>query len=204
MMVTQLIFRVEQWAWKLNKDGVSGMSSSSFHQDWSRIQVLLRIIIFLTGHFQLWFLNVTGELRIIFAGRELDDDLCVDSCDLGNQSILHAVSVISSVSPKAKVSSSPSQASNQSSKDDTTVTVGETNEESDTKVDNSSSKNANRTNSDAIRSMFYCWCDMEEEMSHAKLRVKCSHCQNGAIILHTDPCGWQDVLEPDRIQGKDI
>jgi len=42
---------------------------------------------------------------------------------------------------------------------------------------------------------------MEEKMSHAKLRVKCSHCQNGAIILHTDPCGWQDVLEPDKIQG---
>ena len=143
-------------------------------------------------------------MRIIFAGRELDDDLCVDSCDLGNQSILHAVSVISSVSPNAKASTPTSQASKQSSKDYTSITVEETNEESDTKDDNSSSKNANRTNSDAIRSMFYCWCDMEEKMSHAKLRVKCSHCQNGAIILHTDPCGWQDVLEPDRIQGKEI
>ena len=32
-----------------------------------------------------------GHLRIIFAGRELGDEVSVDSCDLGNQSVLHAV-----------------------------------------------------------------------------------------------------------------
>ena len=32
-----------------------------------------------------------AHLRIIFAGRELGDEVSVDSCDLGNQSVLHAV-----------------------------------------------------------------------------------------------------------------
>ena len=41
------------------------------------------------------------QLRIIFAGRELGDEVSVDSCDLGNQSILHAVTVITAESPAA-------------------------------------------------------------------------------------------------------
>ena len=49
--------------------------------------------------------------------------------------------------------------------------------------------------------MFYCWCDQDDTLSHAKLRVKCRECHNGAIILHTDPCSWDDVLKSDRIQG---
>jgi parkin len=34
------------------------------------------------------------ELRIIFAGKELRDDVPLAACDLGNQSVLHAVRVV--------------------------------------------------------------------------------------------------------------
>lgn len=34
------------------------------------------------------------ELRIIFAGKELRDDVALDTCDLGSQSILHAVKIV--------------------------------------------------------------------------------------------------------------
>lgn len=35
------------------------------------------------------------SLRIIFAGKELPDDMVMRQCDLGNHSILHAVRVVS-------------------------------------------------------------------------------------------------------------
>lgn len=36
----------------------------------------------------------TQDLRIIFAGKELPDDLVIQQCDLGNHSFLHAVRVV--------------------------------------------------------------------------------------------------------------
>lgn len=105
------------------------------------------------------------NLRIIFAGRELNDDLCVDSCDLGNQSVLHAVTV------EAKSNHSPA--------------------------------NATMPHADGVRrlAMFYCWCGHDDKLCPAKLRVKCSDCDEAAVILSRDPGGWEDVLIPSRIQG---
>ena len=105
------------------------------------------------------------NLRIIFAGRELHDDLCVDSCDLGNQSILHAVTV------EAKSNQSPAKLQDES-------------------------KNVSKR-----LAMFYCWCGDDDKLCPAKLRVKCSECDQAALILTRDPTGWQDVLKPERIQG---
>ena len=49
--------------------------------------------------------------------------------------------------------------------------------------------------------MFYCWCDEEDKLSHAKLRVRCGDCHSGAINLHSDPCSCEDVLHRVRLQG---
>ena len=43
--------------------------------------------------------GAASQLRIIFAGRELGDGVKVETCDLGNQSVLHAVRVERAASP---------------------------------------------------------------------------------------------------------
>ena len=35
-----------------------------------------------------------------------------------------------------------------------------------------------------------------------KLRVRCSVCREGAVVVLADPCSWEDVLQPRRIQGQ--
>ena len=107
------------------------------------------------------------SLRIIFAGRELPDLLAVESCQLGNQSVLHAVTVLSKQEEQP-----PPPASS----------VTQTSE-------------AERL------AFFYCWCPDQDLLSPAKLRVRCSDCGAGAILLHTEPSSWEDVLRPARIQG---
>ena len=108
-------------------------------------------------------------LRIIFAGRELPDSLAVESCDLGSQSVLHVVTVISR-EKRAEPPPPPAE-----------VTESEP---------------AGRR-----LALFYCWCEEEDSLSPAKLRVRCGDCSDGAILLHSDPCSWQDVLVAGRIQG---
>ena len=107
------------------------------------------------------------SLRIIFAGRELADSLAVESCDLGNQSLLHAVTVISreqrpELSPPGATEAEPDK---------------------------------------PRLALFYCWCEEEDRLAPAKLRVRCGLCGDGALLLHSDPCSWEDVLVPGRIQG---
>ena len=34
-----------------------------------------------------------------------------------------------------------------------------------------------------------------------KLRVRCSVCREGAVVVVSDPCSWEDVLQPARIKG---
>ena len=46
---------------------------------------------------------IQGEIRIIFAGKELRDDVSVDTCDLGSQSILHAVRIVARSQPPPQV-----------------------------------------------------------------------------------------------------
>ena len=125
------------------------------------------------------------QLRIIFAGRELCDDISVDTCDLGNQSVLHAVTVITTTdtTPAPAAPLSQTMLDLQLTQEERRESVTRVNETRET------------------RAMFYCWCDQADTLSHAKLRVKCQQCHNGAIILHTDPCSWSDVLTPHRIQG---
>ena len=105
------------------------------------------------------------SLRIILAGRELPDSLAVESCQLGNQSVLHAVTVLSKA--EGQPPTSPTS----------------------------------QTSPGERLSLFYCWCSDQDKLSPAKLRVKCGDCGDGAILLHSEPCNWEDVLRPGRIQG---
>ena len=97
-------------------------------------------------------LNITqpDNLRIIFAGQELSDELSVDTCDLGNQSILHVVTAVVS------------------------------------------SHQTRRHAGDQVRqeeklSMFYTWCSNSDSLCPAKLRVRCSDCDESAVLVSRGP-----------------
>jgi len=129
------------------------------------------------------------ELRIIFAGKELRNDIALVTCDLGNQSILHAVKIVLT-GPEELTSVS--------------VEGGGAEPLSQSLVDlqlTGAARQVVGEDSGAKRAHFYSWCDSEELLQTAKLRVRCGMCGEGAIVLHADPCSWEDVLQPDRIQG---
>ena len=120
-----------------------------------------------------------GQLRIIFAGRELDDEINVDSCDLGNQSVLHAVEVITPAHPPAfQPRTAPL---------------------SQTLVDLQLTEEERQKSEEASLAMFYSWCDEEDTLAPAKLRLRCGECGGGAVILRQDPASWEDVLCPRRL-----
>ena len=52
------------------------------------------------------------------------------------------------------------------------------------------------------RAHFYVLCPAcGGGMRPGKLRVRCSECGEGAIVVHRDPCDWDDVLVAGRVAG---
>ena len=55
-----------------------------------------------------------------------------------------------------------------------------------------------------IKAHFWVYCSRTEcgrTLQPGKLRVRCSLCKEGAIIVKSDPCNWDDVLNAGRIEG---
>nr|CAD7405326.1 unnamed protein product [Timema cristinae] len=115
------------------------------------------------------------EMKIIFAGKELDDSTVIEECDLGEQSVLHAV----------KTRSSPTGGSKPLCETLVDLQLTERQRDGDTR-----------------RAHFYVYCSSPcKSMCVGKLRVRCSSCKGGAITVDRDPQCWDDVLEPHRITG---
>lgn len=146
-----------------------------------------------------------SELRIIFAGKELRDDVAIDTCNLGNQSILHAVKIVrQNASHTVQVNSV--EVSSVSSNNGLDVSgdkvVGEDplcESLVDLQLTGKDREEVSVEEQPTKRAHFYTYCT--DSLHTAKLRVRCSQCGEGAIVLHTDPCSWEDVLRPDRLQG---
>ena len=52
------------------------------------------------------------------------------------------------------------------------------------------------------RAHFYVLCPAcGGGMRPGKLRVRCSECGEGAVVVHRDPCDWDDVLVAGRVAG---
>ena len=54
------------------------------------------------------------------------------------------------------------------------------------------------------RAHFYVLCPAVQcggGMRPGKLRVRCSECGEGAVVVHRDPCDWDDVLVAGRVTG---
>ena len=55
-----------------------------------------------------------------------------------------------------------------------------------------------------IKAHFWVYCSQigcGRTIQPGKLRVRCAACKEGAIIVKSDPCNWEDVLTSERIEG---
>ncbi|XP_040568225.1 E3 ubiquitin-protein ligase parkin [Lepeophtheirus salmonis] len=118
----------------------------------------------------------SSDHEIIFQGRVLSDDVVLlRDCDLGNQTVIDTV---------RKKNSDPKKSSQNAPKTLTTLQL------------NSEDRGSSRSNG-----IFFVYCKECASLKHAKLRVRCSNCESGAIILFSDPCSWDDVLHAAKISG---
>ena len=117
------------------------------------------------------------KLAVIFAGRALADDVLIESCDLGRQTVIHVATVIQNEGEIAEVN----EPLNQDLKD---LQLSE--------------------EEPVVKANFFVYCKNcpDRKPSAGKLRVRCSVCQEGSIILKRDPSDWSDVLQPRQIAGR--
>ena len=106
------------------------------------------------------------SLGIIFSGRELSNDVQVRQCDLGQQSILHAVQIV-----QKKVNS-------KSPLNEELVDLQITGEE--------------RKSDQKIKANFWVYCKdcsstSVSSLQPGKLRVRCHDCKETSILIHRDP-----------------
>ncbi|NXB95127.1 PRKN ligase, partial [Vidua chalybeata] len=153
------------------------------------------------------------QLRVIFAGRELSNDLTLQNCDLAQQSIVHIVQ-------------SPEKNSQNKKREDSCVggvpKALKREPESLTRIDLSTSilpsvsaglavildpgKNnvslPSEKSGAASYNSFYVFCkNFCQAVKPGKLRVRCSVCKQGTLTLARGPSCWDDVLIPNRIGG---
>ena len=124
---------------------------------------------------------------------------------MGNQSVLHAVQIVRRET-EAVSAAAASHAERNSSpvaveeKEDTPIAEEGDAPLNDTLLDLQLSENEKEsisTEEERIRKKahFFVYCNSPcNSMQEGKLRVKCSQCKEGAVIVHQDPCNWQDVL----------
>ncbi|CAL1277966.1 unnamed protein product, partial [Larinioides sclopetarius] len=120
------------------------------------------------------------ELRIIFAGKELHDNVKLQDCDVGEQSVIHAIQqrkkqLDISVEAKCPLNQTPF--------------CSDTCEESEVQTYSK-------------KSHFFVFCNSPcNALCPGKLRVRCSSCKEGTLTVDQDPTCWDDVLIPGRITG---
>ncbi|KAM8962582.1 E3 ubiquitin-protein ligase parkin isoform 4-T4 [Lycaon pictus] len=155
------------------------------------------------------------QLRVIFAGKELRNDLTVQSCDLDQQSIIHVVQ-----RPWSKGQEREGPGGDGPRK---AVEGSDREPESLTRVDLSSSVlpahsvglavilsddservlPARRPAGRRTYNSFYVYCKGPcQRIQPGKLRVQCSTCQQATLTLAQGPSCWDDVLIPNRMTGE--
>ncbi|KAK3748802.1 hypothetical protein QZH41_016024, partial [Actinostola sp. cb2023] len=136
-------------------------------------------------------------IRIIFAGRELKDDVTLGDCEIPNQSIIHAIhggtlglSVDATTVPLSKIALN----------DEDTA-------EGPHPIDSAPGPGPGKS------VHYYVYCRQCKSVQPGKLRVRCSTCKEGTLVLNqaslrlivnervSDPQGWDDVLHAGRIKG---
>ncbi|XP_054676750.1 E3 ubiquitin-protein ligase parkin-like [Grus americana] len=161
------------------------------------------------------------QLRVIFAGRELSNDLTLQNCDLAQQSIVHIVQ-----SPQKNSQNKDETGDGHAETDDNhaegVLRALEREPESLTRLDLSTSilpslsaglavildttktsiSLPSEKSGTASYNSFYVFCkNFCQDVKPGKLRVRCSVCKQGTLTLARGPSCWDDVLIPNRIRG---
>lgn len=137
------------------------------------------------------------EVKIIFAGKELGDNVTIAECDLGQRSVLHAIKI----KKRIKVPSQSNSLLEENEEDSGSKPLCETLSDLTFTSDDDTSGNLNDSARESLKVHFYVFCATCKSLKSGKLRVRCHFCKSGAFTVHWDPQSWDDVLEPKRITG---
>ncbi|XP_054718215.1 E3 ubiquitin-protein ligase parkin-like [Uloborus diversus] len=126
----------------------------------------------------------SDELRIIFAGKELHDNVQLQECDVGEQSVIHAVlrkaPLSVTVEAKCPLNKTPFCSND---------------------CDDNESESQSRLGH-SKKSHFFVFCiDPCKTLCPGKLRVRCMKCKEGTLTVDRDPSCWDDVLIAGHIPG---
>ncbi|KAJ8918341.1 hypothetical protein NQ315_008034 [Exocentrus adspersus] len=140
------------------------------------------------------------EVKIIFAGKELGDRIRIAECDLGQQSILHAVKI--KVKPKLReIKGSLVEEIEEQCTKPLCNTLKDVMFSSDDHTAIGKTESSSSNESDKLRVHFFVFCPTCKALRSGKIRVRCNFCKSGAFTVHSDPQNWNDVLEPKQITG---
>lgn len=146
-----------------------------------------------------------SEIAIIFSGKELSDDFRLDQCDLGQNSIIHAVKIKHKSQSESKMSKQPGILKD--SLTNLTLVDSESFLNSSSNLTFSSSQTldaqGNPKVDETVKHRFFVFCSSPKckKVCYGKLRVKCDKCEMGTLTLNRDPNCWDDVLISGRIKG---
>ncbi|XP_041866651.1 E3 ubiquitin-protein ligase parkin [Melanotaenia boesemani] len=150
------------------------------------------------------------QLRVLFAGRELQNSSSLQGCDLPEQSTVHVV-----LPPSGSSSSQLLLLQER-------LARGTEERDSLTRLDLSSSRLLTTSSGLAVildeggrgveeaaaaqngvrtRSTFFVYCKRCRSIQSGKLRVRCRSCKQTTLTLSRGPSCWDDVLQPGRIHG---
>ncbi|XP_054553935.1 E3 ubiquitin-protein ligase parkin isoform X2 [Talpa occidentalis] len=154
------------------------------------------------------------QLRVIFAGKELRDDLTVQNCDLDQQSIVHMVLRPRSHSEQGGTpgGDGPAKAAGGSAREPQSLTRVDLSSSvlpADSvglavilKEDAGAALPAAQPGRPTYNS-FYVYCKGPcRSVQPGKLRVQCHTCQQATLTLAQGPSCWEDVLVPNRMSGQ--
>ncbi|XP_076680365.1 E3 ubiquitin-protein ligase parkin [Andrena cerasifolii] len=140
------------------------------------------------------------DIKIIFAGKELHNSTIIEECDLGQQSILHAIRTPPQRLNRSKDESTIEEFSEASELNDSGgKPLNET--LTDLPLDESDLQESSSTEEQlGSRAHFFVHCSAPcKAVTTGKLRVRCATCNSGAVTVDKDPQCWPDVLLPRRI-----
>ncbi|XP_078412864.1 E3 ubiquitin-protein ligase parkin isoform X3 [Cetorhinus maximus] len=151
------------------------------------------------------------QLCVIFAGKELRNDLTLQNCGLMQQSTVHVVQYISQPTQRPSSDSSTGILMKRNGREVATNQVDLSTSafprhhtELKAVLENEDQGHHSQFETSGARpySRFYIYCKtMCKAVQPGKLRVRCSTCQQGTLTLTRDPSCWEDVLERNRITG---
>ncbi|XP_064489163.1 E3 ubiquitin-protein ligase parkin-like [Ornithodoros turicata] len=125
------------------------------------------------------------EIKVIFSGKELHDNDLFRDCDVGQHTTLHAVRSATAAAPEVT-------AEMRCPLSKSVLRLQLTEEE----------KKTLGSDIDISKVHFFVYCGSPcSNVVPAKLRVRCSMCKQGTLVVSRDPSCWEDVLEQGKISG---